>query len=290
VTAQGGGTTASTSAAETHDRMVAAYHAQRERLWPNDDMWAGAASNFKPDFSAPLNEVQKFVASHLRESDTLLDVGGGAGRMSLPLASRCREVVCVDPSAGMAEIFRAVVQEQGVKNARFVHSGWLEADDIHGDVALVSHVTYFVPQIEPFVSRLNAATRRRVIIATRSVPPPNQLAPFVELATGEKQALVPGADHVMAVLKEMSFAAELVDLGEAMMPATMPIGKTSDDAIKLQAEGGVRLGWLRQDDVERFASLVRSRFDELFALVGDGYRPRSSLGARDLVITWETSR
>jgi hypothetical protein len=270
--------------------MVAAYHAQRERLWPSEDMWSGAASNFKPDFNAPLNEVQKYVASHLGESDTLLDVGGGAGRMSLPLAGRCREIICVDPSDGMAEIFKASMHEAGVANARFMHSGWLEAEGVAGDVALVSHVTYFVPQIEPFVAKLNAATRRRVIIATRSVPPPNQLAPFIELATGEAQTHVPGADHILALLKELSLSAELVDLGEAMMPATMPVGKTPDDAIKLQAEGGLRLGWLRKDDVERFSDKVRERFDEMYTLSADGYRPRLALGARDLIITWETKR
>jgi hypothetical protein len=268
--------------------MVAAYQEQRERLWPSEDMWSGAASNFKPDFDAPLNEVQKYVASHLDKTKTLLDVGGGAGRMSLPLASRCREVVCIDPSPGMTEIFAASVRDAAITNARFVLSGWLEAEAAEGDVALVSHVTYFVPQIEQFVAKLNAATRKRVIIATRSIPPPNQLGPFVQLATGEEQAPVPGADQILAVLKERALPAELVDLGEAMMPATMPVGKTPDDAIRLQAEGGVRLGWLRKDDVERFTELLRTRFDELFARTDDGYRPRMALGARDLIITWET--
>jgi SAM-dependent methyltransferase len=37
----------------------------------------------------------------------VVDVGGGAGRYSLPLASRCREVVNVDPSAAMGAAFAA---------------------------------------------------------------------------------------------------------------------------------------------------------------------------------------
>jgi hypothetical protein len=129
-----------------------------------------------------------------------------------------------------------------------------------------------------------------VIIATRSVPPPNQLAPFVEIATGEEQSPVPGADQILAVLKELSLPAQLVDLGEAMMPATMPVGKTPDEAIKLQSEGGVRLGWLRKDEVQSFTDQLRTRFDEFYALAGDGYRPRMALGARDLIITWEPKR
>lgn len=278
-----------TSPAAVHDDLVAAYHAQRERLWPSEDMWSGAASNFKPDLKAPLNEVQKYVAMQLRDGDVLLDVGGGAGRISLPLAGRIREVVCIDPSQGMAEIFESSARGAGITSARFVLGDWPDAD-CEGDIALVSHVTYFVPKIEPFLSKLNEATRRRVIVATRSVAPPNQWAVFVEIAKGERQAPVPGADHVLAVLKEMSIPADLVDLGEGALPATMPIGKTPDEAIRLQAESGLRLGWLREDEVKRFTGSVRERFDELFALTGDGYRTRATLGVRDLIITWETRR
>jgi 2-polyprenyl-3-methyl-5-hydroxy-6-metoxy-1,4-benzoquinol methylase len=278
-----------TSAAAAHDELVAAYHAQRERLWPSEDMWSGAASNFKPDLKAPLNEVHKYVVSRLREGDVLLDVGGGAGRMSLPLAGNCREVVCVDPSQGMAKIFESSARDAGIRNARFVLGDWLDAD-CEGDVALVSHVTYFVPKIGPFLSKLNKAARRQVIVATRSVAPPNQWSVFVEIAKGERQVPVPGAEHVLAVLKEMSIPADLVDLGEGALPARMPIGKTPDEAIKLQADSGLRLGWLKEGDVARFTESVRARFDDLFVLTGDGYRTRATLGVRDLVITWETRR
>jgi SAM-dependent methyltransferase len=252
-------------------------------------MWSGTASTFKPNLGAPLTQVQEYVASQLRDTDTLLDVGGGAGRMSLPLASGCGEVVCVDPSPGMSEIFAEAVRDATIANARFVLSDWLDAGGVEGDVALVSHVTYFVSQIEPFLAKLNAVTRRRVIIATHGVPPPNRWAAFVELATGEEQSPVPGHEHVLAVLKELSLRPELVDLGEAQLPVTMPVGKTPEEAIQLQGESGLRLGWLRKDDVERFKGLVRARFDELFAASGDGYRPRMGLGVRDLIITWETA-
>jgi hypothetical protein len=252
-------------------------------------MWSGAASNFKPDLKSPLNEVQKYVASHLRESDVLLDVGGGAGRISMPLAGRCREVLCVDPSPGMAETFESSARDAGIANARFVLGDWLDTD-CEGDVALVSHVTYFVPKIEPFLSKLNKATRQRVIVATRSVAPPNLWGVFFEIAKGVRQAPVPGADHVLSVLKEMSIPAELVDLGEGALPATMPVGKTPDEAIKLQADSGRRLGWLNESDVLRFTESVRACFDDLFVLTGDGYRTRATLGVRDLVITWEKRR
>jgi SAM-dependent methyltransferase len=290
VKAQGSEVHATASAVETHDRMAAAYQAQRDRLWPSADMWSGAASSFKADLEAPLSAVQSKVARWLREGDVLLDVGGGAGRVSLPLASRCREVICVDPSPGMAEIFDATVRDAAITNARFVLNGWLEAEAAHGDVTLVSHVTYFVPEIAPFLGKLNDATRRRVVIATRSMPPPNQFAPFFKMMRGEDLAPVPGHEHVLAVLKELAIPAELLDLGDAPTPATAPAAKTPEEAIKIQVEGGVRLGWIRREEADRYAELIRARFDELFALTDDGYRQRTALGARELIITWETRR
>jgi hypothetical protein len=281
--------TTTAPAAAAHDGLVAAYQAQRARLWPSDDMWSGAASNFKADLNAPLGVVQAKVASYLNETDTLLDVGGGAGRISLPLAGKCGEIVCVDPSRGMHEIFDATVRDAGIANARFVLSDWLDAD-AEGDLALVSHVTYFVPTIEPFVRKLNKAARRRVVVATRSTPPPNQFAPFFKLARGEDAAPVPGHEHLLAALSELGIAAELIDLGEAALPATAPAGKTPEDAIKIQAEGGIRLGWIRRDEAERYTDLITQHFDDLFVKTDDGYRQRTALGARELMITWEPRR
>jgi len=41
------------------------------------------------------------IGAYVRPDDVMVDVGGGTGRLELPLALRCREVVIVDPSQGM---------------------------------------------------------------------------------------------------------------------------------------------------------------------------------------------
>jgi len=275
-------------AVETHDRLAAAYHAQRARFSPPDDMWAGCAGNFRPDLSAPLNPFVAKVASFVRPDDVLMDVGGGAGRLSLPLASRCREVVCVDPSRGMGDVFEAAVADAAISNARFVFGGWPETAHVEGDVALVAHVTYFVTEIGPFIARLDGATRRRVIVAARSIPPPNQVAPFFRLVRGEELAPVPGPQELLAVLTEMDLGPEVVDTGMAASPATAPPGKTPEDAVRIEVEGGVRLGWMKRDEADRATALFLENFDDLFVESELGYRRRSGLDARDLIITWET--
>jgi hypothetical protein len=270
--------------------MVAATDAQRARYArPERDTWAGLAQNFKLDPRRPLDALLTKIASYVQQDDTLIDVGGGAGRLSLPLALRCREVVIADPSPAMREVFEASVKDSGIGNASFVQSGWLEAEGVAGDVALVAHVTYFVPEIVPFIEKLQAATRRRVLVVARSVPPPNQIAGFFRLAHDEELAPVPGHEELLSVLDEMDIAPEVIDIGPAAAPATLSIGTTREDAVRFETEGLVRAGWLRPEATERVSRLFDEHFDELFVETDKGFWRRSALDARDLLITWETS-
>ncbi|HEX9641362.1 MAG TPA: class I SAM-dependent methyltransferase [Candidatus Krumholzibacteria bacterium] len=277
------------SAAARHDAMVAAYDAQRARLAPDrSDAWAGCAQFFKADPRRELDALLSKIASYLRPDDTLLDVGGGAGRMSLPLSFHCREVIVIDPSSAMEETFQATAKEAGIANARFLRRDWLEGGDVEGDVALVAHVTYFIPKVVPFIEKLNAAARRRVVVNVRTVPPPNQASELFRMARGEELMLVPGPEELLAVLSEMGVAADLIDVGPALLPATAPAGKTREDAIRIEVDGAVRGGWLKEEEKERLGAMIEQRFDELLAKTPEGFRRRIALHARDLLITWET--
>jgi hypothetical protein len=278
------------SASARHDGMVAANVAQHDRLaGREEDAWAGRAGAFQADPRRPLDALLSKIASYLQPDDTLIDVGGGAGRLSLPLAARCREVLIVDPSPAMGEGFHEIVEAARISNARFVPGGWLETGGIEGDVALVAHVTYFVPAIAPFIQKLQTAIRRRVIMCVRSVPPPNQIGPFFRLAHGEELAPVPGHKELLAVLDELGIAAELIDVGPAAKSATVAIGMSREDAVRLEVESAKKAGWLGAADPAWLGELIEQHFDELLVETDSGFLRRSAVGARDLLITWSTA-
>jgi hypothetical protein len=226
----------------------------------------------------------------MRPEDVLIDVGGGAGRVALPLALRCREVLVVDASPGMGEEFAATAAEAGISNARFIHANWLEADGIQGDVVLTANVTYFVGEIVPFIAKLVTAARRRVMITVWSVANPNQSAPLFHLVYGEEPVAAPGYRELLPVLWEMGILPDVHVLpGVPPVPggpmgARMP--QTPEDAVQLALQGQ----WLGPHDHVRAHRLIEERFAELFAPSPEGFRPRWRQEAREVLITWETAQ
>jgi SAM-dependent methyltransferase len=230
------------------------------------------------------------LASHIRPEDVFLDVGGGAGRIALPIALRCREVITVDASPGMGAEFTAAAAEAGLANARFVHANWLEAEGLQGDVALTSNVTYFVREIVPFITKLVSAARRRVMITVWSVANPNQSTALFRLVYGEEQAPVPGYRELLPVLWELDILPDVHVLpGVPVVPggnmgARLP--QTPEDAAQLALQGQ----WLGPQDHARARHLIEERFSELFAPSPEGFRPLWRQEAREMLITWETDQ
>ena len=264
--------------------MVAAREAQYERTrGPQPDSWGAIASRFRADPKRELDPFLERLASYLRPDDVFVDVGGGAGRNSLPMASRCREVINVEPSPGMLAEFRTSAEEAGITNARSIQSGWMESAGVEGDVLLAAHVAYFVPQIQPFIEKLERSARRRVIIDELTIPPPNQTAGFFHLVYDEDELFVPGPDELLPVLEEMGISPEVIAIGPAS--ARRPLPKTREEAINNE----LGLGWVRPDDIDRARGLFVDHFDALFVETPTGFARREAEGVRELMITWEPS-
>lgn len=279
------------TAAETYTAMVDAANAQRLRLHGTEAPGARwdreVARRFQYDPHRNLDASLDIIASYLEPEDVLIDVGGGAGRVCLPLARRCQEGIVVDVSEAMEAAFHACAAAAGITNVRFIRADWLEANVSAGDIVMAASVTYFVRDIVAFVRKMETVARRRVLITVRSVPGPNLRAPLFRLVYGEEQRSAPGYRELLPVLWEMGILPDVRVLPESRRSAdhagNAALPKTRAQAIEMALQGG----WLRLEDRDRAREVIAAHGDELFTETPEGCRPLWQPETRELLITWE---
>jgi len=274
-------------AAEAYANRVDAVEIQRTRLHEGErqaDSWGGTtARRFRFDPHRQLDANMEAIASYVQPEDTLVDVGGGAGRVCLPLALRCRELINVDPSPGMKAEFEAAATEAGIANARIIHSDWVEATELVADLVITSSVTYFVGDIVPFIRKMDETAKRRVVMTVWSEPPPNQNAVIFRLVYGEEQEPLPGHKELLPVLWEMGILPDVRVLPSAFLNE---LPQTQESAVREASRGQ----WLSPKHQELAASIIQEHFGELYEETAVGYRPLWRPEVRELLVTWEPSK
>ena len=287
------------TAAETYAARVDAVLAQRTRLrgpQPPGDLFGALPPDHPLMMSDPrraLDPNLAVLASYVESDDVIVDVGGGAGRFSLPLALRCREVVNVDPSVAMGGGFTATAARAGVANVRFVRGDWPLADPPTGDLVLVGHVTYLTREIVPFLAALSAAACRRVLLVVNAPPPPTWNRQLFRLIYGEDEALVPGHVELANVLWEMGILPD-IHVQPAPPPAMIPPVASREEAVRLTLARFPSEQWTLWPMEPVLAAhahqVVEDNFDTLFAETPDGFVQRWITPGREVLITWETAQ
>lgn len=283
-------------AAGRYAARVDAVLAQRTRRRgppPPGDLFAGLPGDhplIKADPRRPLDSNLEIIASFVETDHVIIDVGGGAGRVSLPLALRCREVVNVEPSAAMAAGFRANAAQAGITNARVIERDWLALDPLPGTLVLANHVAYLTRDIAPFIEKLDRSCRRRILVTVNNPPPPSWQRVLFRLVHGEEEVVVPGHAELVNVLWELDI---LPDIRVLPFPSTGPVipAPTRETAIAgavTRFRGDQWSFWpLGTELEERLRLILEARFDELFATGDDGFSPRWITPGHEILITWQ---
>ena len=209
---------------------VEAHHQQSIRTqkaasWTEADRWEGLASQFKADPRRTGDPVLDRLSREVDASTTVLDVGGGAGRLALPLALRCRHVTVVESSPSMVDALKEGVEEASIKNLSIVQSLWEEATTDPADVVLCVHVVSGIAEIVAFIRKLEAHSRERVMMIESMEHPMARVSPFWEPVHREERLNLPALPELLRVLWEMEIYPDL-----EMFEATDPEGASTPEA------------------------------------------------------------
>jgi hypothetical protein len=285
-------------AAQTYAARVDAVVAQRTRLRgapPPGDLFGGIAADhplLANDPRRPRDANLQAIAAFIEPEDVIVDIGGGSGRLSLPFAADCREIVNVEPSAAMGKGFRANAARAGIANIRLIEGDWLDValPAGVGTLALACHVTYFMRDIVASIDKMQRAGPRRAIILVNEPPPPSWNRVLFELVHGETEAIVPGQAELAAVLREMGIAPEF--RARAPNPAAhiapAPTRQAAIDAAVARFNGDQWSFWPLGAALDaRIRGILDAKFDELFLKNPDGFVPRWINAGNEILITWQ---
>lgn len=111
-----------------------------------------------------------FLLRDIDAKSTVLDVGAGNGRWTIPAARVASRVTAVEPSDAMVRVLRENVAASGLDNVEILQSPWEEATVGRHDLVTSSHAIYFSPDFASFVRKMSSCARKRCYLAARLPP------------------------------------------------------------------------------------------------------------------------
>ena len=210
----------------------------------------------------------------------VLDVGGGAGRFALPLATRANLVTVVERSEESVELLKSRAEEAGIANITVINEAWEDANAPMADMVLCSLVLHHVAEVGPIVEKLQQHAAGRVVVVEMRETPGATDRPFFERVYGSAPTPLPGLAKVMELLWSMDIYPDV----EMLEPETVVMDTDVDGAIEqLRRRLSVQEG-TAQDE------LLRAAAGELLEQTPGGIAIRGVAPRRQAIISWRPSR
>ena len=207
----------------------------------------------------------------------VLDVGGGAGRFALSLATRAKHVTVVDPSAESLDLLRSRIEEFGITNVTAVQERWEDAEVPRADVTFSSLVLHHVLEAVPFVRKLEERTRERVAVLEMVETPGSLAVPFYKRVYGRAPTPLPGVPKLMNLLWAMDIFPDVT-----MLSPEIPV---------LDADRNSALEKLRRmlavEEYSEADERLRAAADELLEETDEGLTVQGVKMWRQAIITWK---
>lgn len=220
--------------------------------------------------------IYQTVLSHLGSDRTVIDIGAGVGRFTVPLAEADCSVTAIEPAEEMLGHLRnALARSQAESRVQVMQGTWPLTQVIQAEVALAAFVIQFSPDYAAFARAMEATATKHCVLAVHVDPIMGFLEPLWPLFHPDEPApKMPGFVDIYPVLLQAGILADVHIFSETQEPRwTDPA-----QAVPMIA---ARLGI--QDDptaVAKLSHILQERKEEMT-------RPRKHRAA---IISWSPTQ
>jgi SAM-dependent methyltransferase len=212
--------------------------------------WDRRASSYARSTHTRVDEFLQVLEPYLSPRKTLIDVGAGTGRHTVPLAGRVEWVTAVEPSEGM----RSHIAPRD--NITVIASAWADAEVATADIVICSHVLYGVREPVAFITKLERAARERVFVMMRESDLPHPARELRKRLIGDMGPRLPRFSELFMLLVQIGITPDVdflrypimtryADTEEALVDCRALFGQGWDEAAGravleqiLQPDGG----------------------------------------------------
>lgn len=207
--------------------------------------WAHDPATFAVDDSidprGPIHELAREMLPV--DGGSVLDVGCGGGRSSIPLVPRASSIVAIDESPAMLARFAQAAEEVGVLHAEIQgrFPDVVRAAEMAGlpvppcDVVVCHHVLFNVADLEPFIVSLTAMARLGVVVVIPRRHPLSAWNPAWKHFWNLDRPNGPTSDDAVEVIRALGFDPEVF-----VVPRP-PLARQADDPKSLAVAARRRL-------------------------------------------------
>ena len=165
---------------------------------------------FKPDQSrrqsGTVREIERLIDESSRRPKDLLDVGSGAGGISLLVGSKLESIIAIDQSKEMLDELEVSAAELGLlERVTTLNSSWPASKPFAADIVLSANVLYNVPDISPFISALIDAANQSVVIEVTKNHPLSNVSPIFEHFHNISRPTTPTAHDVIEIVRAYGY-------------------------------------------------------------------------------------
>ncbi len=166
------------------------------------------------------------VTGAIERSDTVLDIGAGNGRWSIPCACKAAAVTALEPSAEMRAMLARAIAAAGLDNITIVPESWEEAYPQQHDIIVCAHAMYASPDLREFIEKMGRHARKTCCLALR-LPPSDGIIGRLSLTIYGRVHDSPNAIIAYNALYAMGIYADMI-VEEQLHPW---VNHTFDDAF-----------------------------------------------------------